>query len=619
MTEVQECTWSQINNFHYKENSLSVLCINMRSLVNKFSELKAHLALIKQNISFIAVTETWLNPDKDVNFELDGYKSVSLYREHAGGGIKLFYLENLCVSRLDELSSTNGPAETLIVRTNIPGYGSIDIGCFYRPPNKSVNNFLVKMNEILHEIGRNRVVIMGDFNIDTLDSCTQTRDYVDLLTSYGFSNGIKAPTYISPSGLVPTSCLDHIWFNLPLQSKSYIIGPNIADHFAVSTIFEVKIDNPPIIIKFRDFSSSNLERFKANLESEFQSFSPPNHCVNLFANYLENFLQSILDKYFPLKSKQISTKRLRSPWINKEILYCIRKKHHLHRRAKYGEINFHSYRNYCSLLRYLLDTAEKDYYVQKLNQLGDDQVKNWRLINKLLNRGSKDISDRFLINHTYTTDSHIISNNFNSYFINHPLLIAENIPQSDGDYLAPIDYAENLIDFSLATREEVFEIITSLKKNGSLNDIPRIFLKTCAPYLSSHLCYLFNLCVRTGCFPETFKLAKITPIFKKGSKQEISNYRPIAILKNLSKIFESLIYVRLSTGFSSQNILSDNQFGFRRGKNTEMACLSLVDRILPAFRDNCFAIAVFLDFRACFDTLSRTILTDKLRTQRSSP
>jgi len=50
-----------------------------------------------------------------------------------------------------------------------------------------------------------------------------------------------------------------------------------------------------------------------------------------------------------------------------------------------------------------------------------------------------------------------------------------------------------------------------------------------------------------------------------------------------------------------------------------MACLSLVDRILPAFRDNCFAIAVFLDFRACFDTLSRTILTDKLRTQRTSP
>ena len=72
---------------------------------------------------------------------------------------------------------------------------------------------------------------------------------------------------------------------------------------------------------------------------------------------------------------------------------------------------------------------------------------------------------------------------------------------------------------------------------------------------------------------------------KKGSETDIKNYRPVSILKNLSKIFEGLIYNRLSAFFNSQGLLSQNQFGFRTQRNTEMAVLKVIERVMPAISD----------------------------------
>ena len=113
-------------------------------------------------------------------------------------------------------------------------------------------------------------------------------------------------------------------------------------------------------------------------------------------------------------------------------------------------------------------------------------------------------------------------------------------------------------------------------------------------------------------FPDIFKIAKITPVFKKGQKNILKNYRPISVLSNLSKITESVMYDRLQSFFSSQNILSEKQFGFRKDRSTEMAIMDLIFKLLPALQNKKFAIVVFLDYSACFDTISRHILLKKL-------
>ena len=116
-----------------------------------------------------------------------------------------------------------------------------------------------------------------------------------------------------------------------------------------------------------------------------------------------------------------------------------------------------------------------------------------------------------------------------------------------------------------------------------------------------------------GIFPDIFKSAKITPVFKKGVRNMIKNYRPISILCNIAKIFEAVICSRLKEFFMSQNLLSEKQFGFRTNKSTEMAVHDLIFKLLPAFENKKYAICVFLDYSACFDTISREILLDKMK------
>jgi hypothetical protein len=86
----------------------------------------------------------------------------------------------------------------------------------------------------------------------------------------------------------------------------------------------------------------------------------------------------------------------------------------------------------------------------------------------------------------------------------------------------------------------------------------------------------------TGIFPERLKYAVIKPIFKNGDRKDVSNYRPISLLPALSKVFEKVLYVRMYQHLINNNILVDDQFGFRP-KSTMAATFSLINEILEAF------------------------------------
>ena len=90
---------------------------------------------------------------------------------------------------------------------------------------------------------------------------------------------------------------------------------------------------------------------------------------------------------------------------------------------------------------------------------------------------------------------------------------------------------------------------------------------------------IFNISVPSGTHPEKLKHAKVVPIFKKGSRLLISNYRPISFLSNLNKIFEKLMYKRIYAFLEKYNILYDLQFEFRAKHSTTHALLSITEKI----------------------------------------
>ena len=92
----------------------------------------------------------------------------------------------------------------------------------------------------------------------------------------------------------------------------------------------------------------------------------------------------------------------------------------------------------------------------------------------------------------------------------------------------------------------------------------------------------------------------MTPIFKKGDKKNLSNYRPIANLPILSKIIEKLIYARFNNFFLKFNITNQNQFGLQSGKSTEHAIICLLDALYESINKNHFAFVAFVDYKKIF-------------------
>ena len=132
------------------------------------------------------------------------------------------------------------------------------------------------------------------------------------------------------------------------------------------------------------------------------------------------------------------------------------------------------------------------------------------------------------------------------------------------------------------TSHEINKIIHSLKSKNSHNydEISSKILKASAPYILSPLTYIFNKVLSTGIFPDQLKFSEVKLLFKKGEKTEISNYRPISLLPSFSKIIEKIVYKRLYYYLNENNLLANEQFGFREKSTTEMATQAFLNNIL---------------------------------------
>ena len=108
--------------------------------------------------------------------------------------------------------------------------------------------------------------------------------------------------------------------------------------------------------------------------------------------------------------------------------------------------------------------------------------------------------------------------------------------------------------------------------------------------------YIFNLSIKTGIFPEDWKTARVTPIYKSDDKTECGNYRPISVISNVAKIFEKLIYNQL-LAFLNENKEIKNQSGFRSNHSTETTLLHLTNNWVTSMDKGLINGVVFLDLK----------------------
>lgn len=134
-----------------------------------------------------------------------------------------------------------------------------------------------------------------------------------------------------------------------------------------------------------------------------------------------------------------------------------------------------------------------------------------------------------------------------------------------------------------------------VNKASGPDGIPAIVLKNCAPELTPVLTRLFRLSMSTGKVPESWKVANVQPVPKKGSRADPANYRPISVTSILCKSMERVLNGRLMAYLESNDLLSDQQYGFRRNRSTGDLQAYATHICSEAIERNGAALAVSLD------------------------
>ena len=612
----------------FSPNSLTILNANIRSLRRNFSHLESIVYSTSKPIDIICLTETFIYDHEISFYHLDGYIFLGVQRKTRSGGVGVYLRSGIAggvAGVAVELAGTE--AVTFTVGGGVVGMfqTGLTMTVVYRQPSASVSDFLHDLDNYLQSISpSSNHIMVGDININTLEESHTSSEYLNILSNYAFVNVINIPTRIN-------TCLDHI--NINFHNHIIVSGTlytPLSDHLPTF----INIDSPSRFLNVFDSASFSFRDYKKFNENSFLRDLADldwNHLLNnqstLDEKY-DTFLQSLLhvcNTHAPNKSfnSQSQAKhQKRKAWITTEVLDLIKRKNYLYRRTLNSPLNMkliNKYKKIRNNLTTALRLSKSKYFEEKL-KAASNAKHLWNIVNQELGKSTVTspvpkliIDDRNQV----LEDEKGIADHFNSYFVN----VGPNLAKAFGN---TFQEEKILLHSNLSIPEFQFKKVDStkvkaylqdlnIKKATGLDNIPAKLLKLACSSICNPLTKLINESLESGQIPKALKIAKVKPLFKKGSVKLCSNYRPISILPVISKILEKIVNTQIMQYLESNNLIHENQFGFRKNKNTTLALTQFTNQILKAFNDGKSVLGVYLDFSKAFDTLDHQTLLYKLK------
>ena len=437
------------------------------------------------------------------------------------------------------------------------------LSAWYRPPNSELNIineyelFLFKCDSESKEM-----ITMGDLNCDFGKSPpdTYTNRIISLNNLYQMVNLINEPTRVTETS---ASTIDLILSNTPGNIvSSGVSHVGISDHSLIYAVRKFVFPKSKSIMRevrdFKHFSDRDFYNDLSQVPWEIiTTFSDPNECWCVW----KSFFTEILDAHAPLRYKRSKANAV--PWMTTIIKNEIRNRDYHKKKAIKHNSKYHweMYKKSCNKVNINIRKTKSEYFVNKIRDCANvkDPKKSWSLINSLLGKNSKSNQiNELKLNNNTITDSTLIAESLNNYFINIGPQLASEIsfyeePDNDlnNENVSGARLSQNT-SFHLSQIEihNVYSILNNLKANKSnkltgLDKIPAKILKLSAEIIAPSLTYIFNLSLASGIYINEWKRARVTPIYKSEDKTKCENYRPISILPVIIKVLEKEIFRQL--------------------------------------------------------------------------
>lgn len=587
---------------------LKIVIWNSQCIKPKVNELEKFLK--KYNIHIALISETWLT--ERINFGISGYECYRSDRpsdsnRSSHGGVAILINKSIPHCLL-------GPKHTICVENIFveveTAATKIKIGAIYAPPSCKAVDFKQDFNKLLSS--QSHIIIGGDFNSKNLAWNNSYNDrrgnsLNDLCSDYNLT--ISAPT--SPT-LIPCrgspSIVDFFISKDCLLENTSVLNELSSDHSPVISSINANILPRPR--KIRNYSKAKWNTFREVLDERLSEKDITNVKNNIeIDNLIEYFNESIqlaLERSVPVGDTQTSRHPYSAEinelcrernWNKRQFLstgqqFYKKEINRLNRiiRAKTSELNI----NHWNYKLANLNTEDKSLYLLAKNlKKRKSQIPPLKTQNDEMAFSDKDKADAIA---SAFLDIHQTTINSPSSHTNKVKKAIETLKDS-----SPVENIPDLVNVELLK-----SVIRKLKvkKAPGPDTITNSTIKQFSEFTLKFLVQIYNICYRISYFPKAWKVGKIIPIPKPNKDlKNPKNYRPITLLSNVGKLFESLILLKISKFECQNDFLINQQFGFKSGHSTTHQVLRITEKISLEFNKDVSTGMVLLDVEKAFDTV----------------
>ena len=566
------------------------------------------ILLLEHCPDIVLITETWCNKETNMAvLNINGYNIDPELRQDRedtlngiGGGLLVYFKDGLLINPRNVANNFN---QFLQFEVTSEDDVNLNITLVYRPPSSNDEN-TEELCKLLESTDTNSIII-GDFNFPKIDWKFQTSEqksanFLQRTIECEYNQMVEFKTHIRGN------LLDLVLTKNPENIVNIEQLGNLgnSDHSIILTevLFKSKFCKTNELVC--DWKNGDLEALSEHLKNVKWSEDLSQKSAEESWNYMKGKIHAGMDLFIP----KIHRRQANKPkWMTKKVMRLIRTKQrrynlYMQTRTPENENNFIKAQKECKKAV----RGAKRRFEQLIATNGNKRPFNSYITSRTKNRtgvGPLKVDNKIISD--YKQMATVLNKSFCSVFTKEDTSNIPNCPPLSNSFIRDIFFEQT----------EVKEKILKLKPGTAQgpDNIPARILKDNVDHLSLPLSIIFNKSMSTGEVPGDWKLANVTPIYKKGSKNKPENYRPISLTSISCKLMESIIRDRVNSHLTRNLLINSSQHGFMKSKSCTTNLLEFLEKITTILDEGDPADVIYLDFSKAFDKVPRMRLLAKIK------